>query len=259
MKGSFLFLGTGASSGIPMIGCDCAVCASTNPKNQRLRPAGLIRVGQKTLLIDVGPDFRQQMLRMGVDHIDGLLLTHTHYDHIAGLDDLRILQFRQKKPFPCLLSKESWEDLQRRYYYMFRERGEGESFALSLDSKILPSDTGEIEFMGMKVGYVSYGQGGMKVNGYRMGNFAYMSDIRDYQEDVFPFLKGVDQLVLSALAPEKNRVHLSFDEAVAFAKKAGVRQTWLTHMSHKVEHESASKSLPPSVQPAYDGLEIEWK
>ena len=124
MIGKFLFLGTSASAGVPIIGCKCPVCTSSSPRNHRLRPAGLLQVAGRTLLIDVGPDFRQQALKYQIDAPDGLILTHTHYDHIAGIDELRVYYVRSKKPFPCLLSQESFEDLKRRYYYLFRPSGE---------------------------------------------------------------------------------------------------------------------------------------
>lgn len=254
MQASFTFLGTGASSGVPRIGCSCDVCRSTHPCNQRLRPSGVIRAGEKSLLVDIGPDFRQQALKYGLHSLDGLLLTHTHYDHIAGIDELRAFNFIQKKPFPCLLSKETLTDLQVRYSYLFKKKGEIESDAAEIDCQVLPKDVGEIEFLGVQIQYLSYWQGGMKVNGYRIGNFAYVSDIREYDDSIFRALKGVQKLVLSALRKEPNRVHLSLDEAVVFARKVGAHQTWLTHLSHEIDHETACRLLPPDVQPGYDGL-----
>ena len=256
MKGTFLFLGTGASTGVPLIGCKCSVCTSSDVHNKRLRPSGLLKIGPTTLLIDVGPDFRQQALTHDICNLDGLLLTHTHYDHIAGVDELRILNFRQKKPFPTLLSHESWVDLQKRYDYLFKQRPEGGSYAASLDCQVLPSDSGQINFLGVPIQFISYVQASMKVNGFRIGSFAYISDIREYNDEIFSFLKGVDSLVLSALREEPSHVHLTLEEAAAFAKRAGVKQTWLTHLSHSVDHETASAKLPDGVALGYDGLEF---
>ncbi len=254
MQGSFLFLGTGASAGVPLIGCACPVCQSIDPHNQRLRPSGVVKIGDKAFLIDVGPDFRQQALKHKIFHLDGLLLTHTHFDHIAGIDELRVLNFRQKKAFPCLLSKESLSALHVRYRYLFTH--EYSSLTTELDCHELPQDSGIIEFCGVKIGYTSYRQGGMKVNGFRIGKFAYISDIREHGEDVYSFLDGVDQLVLSALRREPSHVHFSLDEAVEFSSKIGARQTWLTHLSHAIDHETTRSQLPPNIQPGYDGLEI---
>jgi phosphoribosyl 1,2-cyclic phosphate phosphodiesterase len=259
MKGSFLFLGTGASTGVPKIGCKCAVCTSKDPRNQRLRPAGLLKVGGKTILIDVGPDFRQQALKAGIEDLDGLMLTHTHFDHIAGIDELRVFNFRHKKPFPILLSKESSDDLHKRYYYLFRERKEGDSLAVSLDCRVLPSESGEIEFLGIPVRYVSYSQASMKVNGFRIGSFAYVSDIREHSDEIFSALKGVDSLVLSALRDGPSPVHLSLTEAAAFAKKVGAKRTWLTHLSHSIDYETVSAKLPQGMQLGLDGLSLEFE
>src|SRR3989344_4683064 len=259
MQANFTFLGTGASSGSPRVGCSCEICLSSSLRNQRLRPYGVVRIGDRSLLLDVGPDFRQQALKYRLGALSGLLLTHTHYDHIAGLDELRAFNFSQKKPFPCLLSKESLDELKVRYYYLFKKRGEGESDTVELDCQILPGDAGVIDFLGVSVHYMSYWQGGMKVNGYRIGNFAYVSDIREYDGSIFVALKGVQKLVLSALRKEPNRVHLSLDEAVAFARKVGAEQTWLTHLSHSVDHETACSSLPSDVQPGYDGLTFSFE
>ncbi len=259
MSGKFLFLGTGASVGIPVIGCKCAVCTSSSPFNHRLRPSGLIQSKGKSVLIDVGPDFRQQALKFGIDHLDGLLLTHTHYDHIAGIDELRIFYVRRNRELPCLLSKESYEHLKMRYPYLFQRIGEAASLSARLEIHLLAAMKGEVEFVGLKIGYFSYYQGDMAVNGYRIGNFAYVSDIREYDESIFVALKGVDHLVLSALREAPSRLHFSLEEAVRFARQAGAKKTWLTHMNHELDHEKANSKLPNDVQLAYDGLEISFE
>ncbi len=258
MRGSFLFLGTSGSTGIPAIGCKCAVCASSNPKNKRLRPAGLVRVGGKSLLIDAGPDLRQQCLKYGIDHPDGLLLTHTHFDHIAGIDELRVFYVRTKKAFPCLLSQDSFDELKKRYYYLFERKTPTTALSAQFEYQILPEDNGTVEFCGIPVGYCSFYQGSMKVVGYRVGDFAYISDIRKYDPSIFTFLNGVRTMVLSALMPDPTPFHLSFAEAIEFSKKAGAEKTWLTHLSHSVDHEAGNALLPKDVQLGYDGLELEF-
>lgn len=255
MKGTFLLLGTGASAGVPLIGCKCAVCASASLKNKRLRPSGLVRVGGKVLLVDVGPDFRTQALQHHVDHLDGLLLTHTHYDHIAGIDEMRLFNVRQKMAMPCLLSQESFEDIQKRYYYFFLNEG---TTCAKFDFSILPKDIGKALFLGIPVRYCSFSQGPMKVTGFRFGDFAYISDIRKFDESIFAALQGVRALVLSSLKPDTSPFHLSFDEAIAFARRVGASETWLTHLGHFIDHEEGNALLPPEIRLAYDGLTLEF-
>lgn len=258
-KGSFIFLGTSASAGIPVIGCTCAVCCSSSSYNKRLRSSGLLRIGDLSLLIDVGPDFRAQALKYKIDHLDGLLLTHTHYDHIAGVDELRIYYLRSGKKLPCLLSSESFKDLQKRYDYLFRSTRDGPTLSAQLDLHVLTSNEGEVDFLGKNIGYMSYFQGGTKVNGFRFGDFAYISDIREYDPSIFTHLQGVQTLVLSALSEEPSPLHLSLDEAVYFAKKVNARQTRITHISHGMDHETINQKLPSSIQLGYDGLEMEFE
>lgn len=258
LKATFQFLGTGASAGVPVVGCKCEICQSTSPHNQRLRPSGLIKIGNQSLLIDIGPDFRQQALRYQIDRIDGLLLTHTHYDHIAGIDELRIFFVREKRAVPCLLSKESYDDLRKRYDYLFKQSGEKGSLTAQLELQVLEKDHGETEFLGQKIGYVSFFQGGMKVTGFRFGRFAYISDIRDYDDSIFDYLRGVEVLVLSALRKEPSPLHLSLEEAVAFSRKVGAKLTRLTHIAHAIDHETANRALPPDVQLGYDGQKLEF-
>jgi len=257
MKNSFVFLGTGASAGVPVIGCDCAVCTSASPYNKRLRSSGLLKIGGRNFLIDAGPDFREQALRAKIHHLDALFLTHTHFDHIAGVDELRAYFFRKKKPIPCLLSRESFEDLKKRYYYLFLPIGQGPTLSVQLDLKVLDDDQGSIHFEGLEVGYFSFYQGGMKVTGYRILDFAYISDIRDYEETIFDELKGVKTLVLSALWEKKSDLHLSLDEAVFFAEKIKPAQTYLIHTNHGIDYESTNRKLPKGIRLAYDGLEID--
>lgn len=255
--GRFLFLGTSASAGIPMIGCKCSVCRSPSPYNRRLRPSGLLRIRERSFLIDVGPDFREQALKYKIDTLDALILTHTHYDHVAGIDELRVYYLQSQKKLPCLLSQESLRDLKKRYDYLFEPIGAGPTLSAQIAYTTLEGDMGEVEFLGVKFGYVSYFQGGAKVNGFRVGDFAYISDIRDYDPSIFAGLKGVKTLVLSALREEASPLHLSLDEAVAFARTVGAQKTVLTHISHALDHSLINQKLPPAIQLGYDGLELD--
>lgn len=257
-KGHFLFLGTGASLGIPVIGCNCAVCTSDSPCNHRTRPSGLITIADKKLLIDCGPDFRFQALAHHIHHIDGLILTHAHQDHIAGIDELRVYYMRSKTALPCLLSEETAEDIRTRYHYIFKDRSITEKKMPRMTFQILEGEIGETLFQGIPIGYVSYEQAGMRVTGFRFGDLAYISDIRHYPESIFSHLEGVKTLVLSALRHTPSAFHFSIDEAVAFATRVGAEQTWLTHIAHELDHEKTNSCLPSHVRMAYDGLELSF-
>jgi len=213
-------------------------------------------MGGKTLLIDAGPDFRQQALLHKIDHLDGLLLTHTHFDHIAGIDELRVYYLIQKKPLLCLLSKESFEELKVRYHYLFRPLSSNQSLTAQIEVQVLPHKTGEADFAGFKIGYFSYFQSGMEVTGYRLGSFAYVSDIRDFDEAIFGWLSGVKTLVVSAIRAEPSKMMFSIDEAIDFARAAGVKETFLMHMNHEVDYHAVNPQLPSGVHLAYDGLEV---
>lgn len=263
-RATFLFLGTSASTGIPVLGCGCAVCLSSSPYNKRYRVSGLIKIKEDHFLIDAGPDFRLQALRAGLTQLTGLLLTHTHYDHIAGLDDLRPLCFRSTAPIPCLLSEESFEELKLRYHYLIEgEKALDPSIKLVPYTKLkfqhLPSDFGEVQFGGHEWRYVSYFQMETKVTGYLMGNFAYISDIHHYSEQLLEALQGVEVLVLGALREQPSQSHFSLDEAVAFARTVGAKKTYLTHIGHELDHETANRKLPLDIQLAYDGLSIDFE
>ena len=252
-----LFLGTGGSMGIPYIGCHCKTCTSKNTKNKRLRPSILIEEKGKKYLVDSGPDYRIQALRHHIDKIDGLLLTHTHYDHIAGLDELRIYTFVNKKPIPCLLSKESLAELKIRYHYFLPLNEKDDVHEPKLMFQGLEGDFGETVFEGLKVDYCSYDQLGMKVNGFRFGKFAYVTDILDYKEEIFSILKGVETLVISGRRWKKSRAHISLEEGIEIGKKIGAKKTYFTHISHELEHAQTNEKLPDGFFLAYDGLEIE--
>jgi phosphoribosyl 1,2-cyclic phosphate phosphodiesterase len=259
MKGRFLFLGTGASAGIPLIGCKCPVCLSPSPYNKRLRSSAFVELAGKRFLIDAGPDFRQQALHHKIDHIDGLLLTHTHFDHIAGIDDLRVFSFKDARSLPCLLSEESLEEIKERYKYFFRPIGEALSVAAQFTFHVLDDEMGKLDFQGVSIGYLSYLQGHMKVTGYRFGNFAYLTDLKQYDDSIFVGLKGVDFLVVSALREGPSEVHLSVEEAVAFSQKVGARRTYLTHLCHAIDHEEVEKRLPQEIRLGFDGCEIRFE
>jgi phosphoribosyl 1,2-cyclic phosphate phosphodiesterase len=242
--------------GVPHIGCNCNVCRSKDPKNIRWRPSVLITEKKKRYLVDVGPDYRAQALKYKIDHLDGLLLTHTHYDHIAGLDELRIYTFVYKKPIPCLLSRESLEELKIRYHYFLPPTGSDKVHETKLHFQVLERDQGKTSFEGLDITYCSYDQLGMKVNGFRFGKFAYITDILNYKEEIFSILNGTKILVISGRRWEKSNAHISLEEGIEMGKKIGAKKTYFTHICHEIEHGETSAKLPDGFFLAYDGLEI---
>jgi phosphoribosyl 1,2-cyclic phosphate phosphodiesterase len=259
MQAKLLFLGTGGSAGVPIITCKCKVCTSNSPLNKRYRPSVLLSLGKKNFLIDAGPDLRDQMLHYQIDHLDGVLLTHTHYDHIGGIDELRIFYFKHKVRMPVLSSIDSYDELRHRFHYLFNTKQSDGSLQAQFDFQILEEDFGNLKFQGLPVSFVSYVQANMKVTGYRFGTLAYISDIREYSERVIEDLQGVETLILSALRYNPSEVHFSIEEAIDFARKVGAKRTFFTHIAHDLEHEETNQNLPRDFSLAHDGLEIPFE
>lgn len=257
-KNKFLFLGTGASTGVPVVGCDCRVCQSDSPYNKRLRPSALIKIGDEQILVDPGPDFRDQALAHKINRLSGVIITHVHYDHIGGLDELRIFYFIQQKPVECMLSYFSMEEIRLRYFYQFIEPKKSNSKTVRFNYTVLPNRRGEVNFQGLDIRYMTYYQGDMPVTGLRMGNLAYISDIKHYPESIFEDLKGVETLVVSGLRYTESPVHFNIPEAIAFAEKIGPKKVYLNHIGHELDHHITNQNLPEGFELSYDGLELEF-
>jgi len=251
-------LGTGTSTGVPILGCDCAVCSSDDPRDTRTRCACYIRAGQMGLLIDTGPDFRQQAFREGIERIDAVCYTHHHFDHIAGLDDLRPFFFDNRTAMPAHAHPDTAAVLRRKYDHVFGPDPYPGAANIELEVVdgpfTVPSRYGDEG--ALPVDPILLHHGDVPVYGYRLGRFAYLTDASTLPETSLAGLKGIDVLVLDGLRPDPHPTHFSFDEAVATARRIGARQTYLIHVTHAVRHAEANRRLPNDVQLAYDGLTL---
>lgn len=259
IKANLLFLGSGGSTGVPMVGCGCAVCTSIDPHNQRLRPSVLLTIGEKKLLVDTGPDFRLQALSNNIKHLDGVLLTHTHFDHIAGLDELRTFYLLKRQILPLLVSQTTLNEIKKRYDYLFQKQSNTKSLAAQLDFHVLDGKRGHTRFLDIPIQYMTYRQGGTEVSGFRWGDIAYIPDIKEYDESIFDDLKDLRVLIVSALRYTPSPVHFSVDEAIAFATKVGAKQSYFMHIAHELDHAPTNASLPAGIALAFDGLSLDFE
>ncbi|MDP9122906.1 MAG: MBL fold metallo-hydrolase, partial [Acidobacteriota bacterium] len=236
-------LGSGTSTGVPVIGCTCPVCTSGNPRNKRWRPGLKLEVDGRVILVDTPTDLREQALRFGLPRVDAILFTHAHADHVFGLDDVRIFNFRQRSSIPCYGGATTLAALRRTFAYAFEDGQEGggkprlelievrEPFAL-LGAKVIP---------------VPVWHGELEVFGYRIGSFAYVTDCNQIPELSFGLLAGVETLILDALRYRHHSTHFSVEEAVAVASRVGAARTILTHLAHEIDHDAPAVPLPAGV------------
>ncbi|MGA3136910.1 MAG: MBL fold metallo-hydrolase [Terracidiphilus sp.] len=263
MDGLLTFLGTGTSMGVPTLGCGCAVCASTDPRDRRLRPSVLVRwqqAGQsggreRVVVIDTGPDFREQALRNGLTHVDAVFYTHSHADHVLGLDDLRPLSFtavREGGPIPLYASQETAAALERIFEYTFSPQATYSTRArVRLQPLAERNPVHGVEFLRVPV---MHGQ--MEIAGFRFGRAAYLTDVSGIPERSFALLEGLDHVVVSALRHQPHPSHATVEQAVDWARRIGARQTWFTHIAHELGHEETNRALPVGMALAYDGLSL---
>lgn len=248
------FLGTGTSQGVPVIGCTHEVCLSSDQRDKRLRASVLIQIDKTNLVIDCGPDFRQQILNAGIGHVNAILFTHMHADHTAGLDDVRPLSMRQGH-LPIFARKDVIDNIRERFSYMFKTENRYEGAP-----KIEINEISNINFLteGIEVQPVEVAHGEINIFGFRIGNFAYLTDVKQVSDKEKSKLRNLDVLVVNALRKEWHPTHFSLEEALAFVDEIKPKKAYLTHISHKLGfHAEVSKNLPDQVELAYDGLVLE--
>jgi phosphoribosyl 1,2-cyclic phosphate phosphodiesterase len=249
------FLGTGTSTGVPSIGCDCETCTSEDPRDKRLRVSVVIEHSEQTVLVDTSSDFRQQALRYGLKRLDAVLITHCHADHIFGLDDIRPLNFR----FGALgvyANELAWRDIRRIFKYIFEPSHFGGGLPQVIAHTVVPNATfclGE----GLEVTPLEVIHGRLPVMAYRFNDFAYATDLSEIPPHTMAALHDLEVLVLDCLRFREHPTHLWVDKALAYIEELKPRRTFLTHIAHDVKHERDSSKLPAGVQWAYDGLEVE--
>ncbi len=252
------FLGTGTSQGVPVIGCDCAVCCSDDERDRRLRTSAMVEVGSKRFIIDAGPDFREQMLREGVSHVAAILLTHKHKDHIGGLDDVRALNFvdypREIHTVHIYGTHDTCDCVRKDYDYAFVEnpyRGVPQIELHEFGAE--PFEVEGVEIVPIKGEHLRF-----EVTGFRFGKLAYLTDFKSIAEEELQKLQGVEVLVVNALRFEPHDSHFSVGEALEVVGRVAPKRAYLTHMSHDIGlHCVANLRLPEGVEFAYDGLQIE--
>lgn len=252
------FLGTGTSFGVPQIGCRCPTCTSTDPRDRRTRTAALIETGGKRFLIDTPPELRLQLVAAAVDHVDAVLFTHAHADHVHGIDDLRALSVRQGAMLPAYGSRATMAELAAKFPYIFDPAiavPVGTSKPELAAHVLEPGRTESIA--GVAVLPVSLPHGDHEVFGYRIGPVAYLTDVKVIPESVIDALQDLQVLVLNALLSRPHPLHLSVPEAVAAARRVGARRTFFTHLTHENTHAALAAKLPAGIAPAYDGLVID--
>ncbi|HHT9125587.1 MAG TPA: MBL fold metallo-hydrolase [Candidatus Brocadiia bacterium] len=249
---NIIFMGTGTSHGVPMIACDCKVCTSDNPKNYRTRSSILISENSHNILIDAATEFRLQCIRNNVRRLDAVLLTHPHADHIFGLDDVRQFNWVQKEEIPVYGTEDTVKTVRNIFSYVFNDKhalGSKPRFSLNTLS-------GKLNLFNQEIIPIDVSHGSEMATGYRIGGFAYITDVSAIPESSIKKLKGLDVLVLGALRYTPHPKHFTIQQAVKIVQELHPKQTFLTHIAHEIEHEETNSALPEKVRLAYDGLEI---
>ncbi len=247
------FLGTGTSHGVPVIGCNCKTCTSDDPRNVRNRASVHIKINKTELLIDTPPEMRIQLLKYNLKEIDAVLLTHTHADHIMGFDDIRGINWYQKKPLPVYGNLFSINEVKRIFSYIFNLKHLGGG----IPQVNLSVVEGDFYVNHQKITPLPIYHGKRNILGYRINDFAYLTDCSKITQKTYQLLDGIDVLVIDSLRYKSHPTHMSVDEAISEIGKIGAKKAYLTHLSHRLEHNELINKLPANIEPAYDGLKIQ--
>ncbi len=248
------FLGTGTSHGVPMIGCDCATCRSTDPRDTRLRPSIYVEHGDTGVLVDAGPDLRAQALRHDIRRVDAILFTHSHADHVMGLDDVRRFNALMKRPIPCYGDERTLADIQKTFHYVFDPTAPKGGGVPSLQ---LSRVDGPLRIGDLDVQPIPLLHGDRPILGFRFGGVAYLTDCNGLADEAWALLADLDVLVLDALREQPHPTHFSLGEAIEVARRLGARRTFFTHMCHHLQHEPTNARLPEGMALAHDGLVLQ--
>lgn len=247
------FLGTGTSTGVPTLGCACHVCRSEDPRDKRMRPSILLEYDGRAVLIDAGPDFRQQALREKMTRLDAVVFTHSHADHIFGLDDVRPFYFRQQEPIPIYADPHSLENIRRTFQYIF----DG-TYAFGGLAKLTPHEiAGPFTLWGLDLIPVNLMHGSLPMLGFRFRNTAYLTDFSMIPETSEALLQGLDVLILDALRPRPHPTHSTIVNSLSLVEHFKPRRAFFTHMAHEVSHAEVEATFPPHVRLAFDGLKLD--
>jgi phosphoribosyl 1,2-cyclic phosphate phosphodiesterase len=260
MKGqrAFTFLGTGTSVGVPMLGCDCSVCRSDDPRNHRYRSSVLVRTPGGNILVDTGPEMRLQLLRERVRAVHSVLYTHYHVDHLFGLDDLRLMSRVLEGPVPIYCSDEVEEVIRQAFSYAFPANGSSAPGWVPMLRLNRINAFESFETLGLRVTPIPLKHHVFNVFGFRFDDVAYCTDVNVIPESSWPLLEGVRVLVIDALRYKPHPAHLSLDEALAVIERVRPEQAYLTHMGHEFDYAELNPKLPPGVEMAYDGLRFSF-
>jgi phosphoribosyl 1,2-cyclic phosphate phosphodiesterase len=257
MQASLLILGSGTSMGVPTLGCDCRVCVSSDPRDRRLRPSAAVLWNGHCVVIDTGPDFRAQALNHRIANVDAVLYTHSHADHILGMDDLRPLSFKNPDKIPLYADDPTAQVIEKIFDYTFAEDSEYKLKARVRMNRLNGAES--VDLCGVTFQRVPLLHGSMETGGYRFGNAAYLTDMNVIPDSSLPLLQGVEVVVIDALRVRLHPSHANIEEATEWVNKIGADRGWFTHMSHEILHAEVEATLPPHIRLAYDGLCIPFE